>query len=765
MASTDSPREPAPKNQSHEIPVSPLPLPAIRLRLSPLEQVPLANFKEAYRPVYLQKMYPPLLFSFSHRSGPWLGILLAGVLTLSSLSAADFQVGSFELGEGNEVVVTKGSVVREVQPSEPGKLPCIAVGSADGFHYLYDPNQFAMQAIWTGRFGQEHTAGGFVPGMTNLKSFSLRANPWTFGEKPRRKLDHEWLGLEGRDGRVWFRYRLSDEKTGLFWEVEETLETVDENQQRLLFGIKASGHTEEHLNYWVRQTDFRRLSTDGQQNQRDTLKNLYPNQKSFTIAFYRRKESPTLPHGFSVRELAVPVPAMPFRFEPTGFGFAQDGTVYVTTRTGGVWRRKNEQWSLFAEGLHEANGIQVTPDGEGVYAMQKPELTFLRDTDHDGIADVYQTVEDRFRFSGQYHEFAYGPRMNSRGDLFFTTGLSAGGHFSAAPGGYPNQMTSSLGYRGWVMKKDSAGNLTPFASGLRSPAGIGMNAKDELFVTDNQGDWVASSYLAHVEEGDFLGHPASLWDRPEFGLTPRLLDYKTNMPIPKEVPPLDPKQFTKLRKLPAVWLAHGDLTNSPGHPSFAPKSGFGPFGGQAFIADLCHRSVVRVFLEKVGGRYQGAVFPFLRPLKSASYSTAFDGEGNLWVGSVGRGWTAGDPAIELIHFEPGAVPFEIQRMELTRSGFDVVLTQPIDSRTLSARDISVTEYQYNYWDGYGSEPIHEKNVPVDEVTVSADRTVVSLRFPQKAEFIYQVQLPVLNSRSGLPLENNYGIYTLNRLLP
>jgi len=171
-----------------------------------------------------------------------------------------------------------------------------------------------------------------------------------------------------------------------------------------------------------------------------------------------------------------------------------------------------------------------------------------------------------------------------------------------------------------------------------------------------------------------------------------------------------------------------------------------------------------VVLEKIGRQYQGAVFPFIRPLKSASYSTAFDSEGNLWVGSVGRGWTAGDPAIEVIYFEPGAVPFEIQRMELTYSGFDVVLTQPMDARGILPRDIPVTESQYNYWDGYGSELIHEKSVPVEEVTVSADRTVLSLRLQRKAEFIYQVQLPVLTSHSGLPLENIYGTHTLNRLL-
>ena len=76
------------------------------------------------------------------------------------------------------------------------------------------------------------------------------------------------------------------------------------------------------------------------------------------------------------------------------------------------------------------------------------------------------------------------------------------------------------------MKVDGEGRLSPFASGFRSPAGIGMNASDELFITDNQGDWVASSYLGHVEADDFLGHPATLWDREAYGITSSTLNYQ-----------------------------------------------------------------------------------------------------------------------------------------------------------------------------------------------------------------------------------------------
>jgi len=677
----------------------------------------------------------------------------------------DDRHGTFRLTNDGELVVTQGVVIRETRSDGLDKSPRLAVGSADGIHHLYDPNTYSVQAIWSGSFGKVNENGEFEYDESKLKYFLLRDNPWSFGEAPFRKLEFSWKGYTIRDDQVYFRYGMRDTKTQISWEVEEHLEIVSETQQNLHFSLEASDATDEYLNYWVKQTHFRRLSTNGQQNQRNLVKNLYPNQKEFTVSFYRRKDTPTVPHGYSIREIPIPEQSIPIRFEPTDIDFAKDGSVYVSNRTGSVWRLKDDQWSLFAEGLHEAIGVRVAPDGSGVYVMQKPELTFLQDTNGDGVADLYSTHEDRFRFTGQYHEFAYGPRINSKGEMFFSTGLASGSYHKAAPDGYPHQMGSALGYRGWVMKRSPDGSLTPFASGLRSPAGIGMNAKDELFITDNQGDWVASSYLGHVEEGDFLGHPASFWDRPEYGITLAVLDYKTVGEMPKTVPPLDPEVFREARKLPAVWLAHGDLTNSTGSPSFAPADTFGPFAGQAFIADISHRTVVRVALEKVNGAYQGAVFPFIRPLVSASFSTAFDPQGNLWVGSVGRGWTPGEPAIEVISYDSSQTPFEIQRIALTRKGFDLHFTQPLAKSEITNTSISIIEFQFKYWDTYGSEPFNEATVPVKSSALSPDQRILSLEVPLKAEYIYNIQLPELMSSEGLLLENNFGIYTLNQLLP
>ncbi len=695
---------------------------------------------------------------------PIFAFSLLALLATPAWAQNDNSDGAFQLAEGNRVIVTQGVIIREVPSENEGELPLLAIGSADGIHHLYDPNSFAVQAIWTDSFGAIDENGAFAHNDSKLKRFMLRNQPWTFGEGPRRTLDYRWYGYHVRDDTVYFRYQITDRKTRISWQVEENLEAVSENRQNLHFTIKSSAASDEYLNYWVKQTHFRRLSTNGQQNQRNLLKNLFPNQEAFTISFFRRKDTPTIPIGYSVSDLPIPEQSVPIRFEPTDIDFAPDSSVFVSTRTGSVWRLLDTQWSLFAEGLHEVIGVRVAPDGNGVYVMQKPELTLLQDTNGDGVADLYSTVEDRFRFTGQYHEFAYGPRINSKGDLFFSTGLAAGAYHIAAPDGYPNQMGSALGYRGWVMKRSPDGSLTPFASGLRSPAGIGINAHDELFITDNQGDWVANSYLGHVEEGDFLGHPASFWDRPEYGITPPVLDYQTVGPIPKDIPPLDPKDYRKAYKRPAVWLAHGNLTNAPGHPSFAPENTFGPFAGQAFIADIAHRTIVRVALEKVGGAYQGAVFPFIRPLSSSAYSTAFDPEGNLWVGSVGRGWTPGEPAIEIISFDPSQTPFEILRIELTKDGFDIHFTQPLESTDIPAASILVSEHQLEYWDDYGSEPFNESTVPVTAATLSDNRATLSLQLPLKAEYIYNIQLPELSSSSGLRLDNNFGIYTLNLLL-
>jgi putative heme-binding domain-containing protein len=669
---------------------------------------------------------------------------------------------------GTPVVAKETVLVREVSLDDR-QLPLLAVARPDGICYAYNPNQFRFEAIWQGPLGWQQDDGQFTLNLVAVESFHIRDKPWKI-DVGRGQFDFKWLGHDVTDTGIVLRYTLTEKVKGKpadaaerrLWTVEESIEVASPLRQRLRFQMTHPEQSSEVLTYWLSQTNYRSVSSNGQQAQRNQLEFLKPGQSEFVVDLSRRKSGLTMPRGYTVSRITEPKLDTPYLFEPTGFSFADDGAAFVSTRAGGIWRFKDGQWNQFADGLQEAQGVQVAANGRDVFTMQKPELTLLRDTDLDGQADVYSSFENRFRFTGHYHEFAFGPVINSAGELFFSTGLSASGHHEAKKSG-SGQMSSALGYRGWVMKVDAKGHLKPFASGLRSPAGIGMNAKDELFITDNQGDWVASSYLGHVEDGDFLGHPAALWDREEYGITPPLLDYKTVDARVEKVPPLDEAKFTAARKRPAVWLIHGDLTNSPGSPSFCPPQGFGPFEGQAFIADISHRAIVRVALEKVNGVYQGAVFPFIRPLGSASYSTCFDPQGRLWVGSVGRGWTTGDPTIEVISHDKEQPPFEMQRIELTPDGFDVHFTLPLERATVPVDQVNVRRFHYLYWAEYGSDRQENAKLPVKDVTVSEDRKTLSIKVSVAKNNVYEIDLGLLRSDNDVDLQNNFGFYTVNEL--
>jgi hypothetical protein len=89
---------------------------------------------------------------------------------------------------------------------------------------------------------------------------------------------------------------------------------------------------------------------------------------------------------------------------------------------------------------------------------------------------------------------------------------------------------------------------------------------------------------------------------------------------------------------------------------------FGPFEDQLFVGDQMASTVMRVFLEKVNGRYQGACFPFREGFDSGNLSLQFAGDGSLFVYGTDRGWT-----------RAGGKPYALQRLVWT--GKDAVRGQ------------------------------------------------------------------------------------------
>jgi glucose/arabinose dehydrogenase len=136
---------------------------------------------------------------------------------------------------------------------------------------------------------------------------------------------------------------------------------------------------------------------------------------------------------------------------------------------------------------------------------QRGEVTLLRDRNQDGRADHFETVYE-LPLTGNYHEYHYGPLFMPDGTMMTTLNL-----------GWEGKGVSNSKWRGWMIQYDpDKEELTPFAVGLRSPAGFGTNAEGDIFVAENQGDWIGSGRITHLERGDFAGHPAGLrWaDQP-----------------------------------------------------------------------------------------------------------------------------------------------------------------------------------------------------------------------------------------------------------
>ncbi len=455
--------------------------------------------------------------------------------------------------------------------------------------------------------------------------------------------------------------------------------------------------------------------------------------------------------------------------EVGGIDLLPSGDPIVCTRRGDVYVVRgaygipalSAKFELFASGLQEPLGLSVRPGDAGgtdVYMAQRSELTLLRDTDGDGRADVFKTVCDAWQISGNYHEYAFGPKFDRDG--FARVNLNL------AHTGGETVMGTKIPTRGCTVKVDvKSGEMTIVGDGLRSPDGIGMNAAGDVFYTDNQGDYVATNKLCHVKQGAFFGHQASLKYREGWE------NWKKDG---KAVPEIT---------VPAVWFPYKKMGQSASDIVFDNSQWkFGPFSGQAFVGDQTTAEIFRVFLEQVtdaSGRteYQGACFPFRRGLASGVHRMVFNrppelsGElapASLFVGLTDRGWGSTGPKREGLQrlMWTGQVPFEIQEMKVRPDGFELVYTLEVGEEALQAAAYRMTSYTYEYHPDYGSD---EKDTAEVKIT-SVERTgansvrlhVEKLRTGPMG-YVHELHASGVKAAGGEALLHDVAYYTIQRV--
>lgn len=493
----------------------------------------------------------------------------------------------------------------------------------------------------------------------------------------------------------------------------------------------------------------------------------------------KAQETPKEEDFFKIMKVATPEGNI---LEVGGLVSMPNGDLAVSTRRGDIFIVENPTSSRpyfrkFASGMHEVLGLAYKDDA--LYCAQRGELTKLVDTNMDGKADVYETIYS-WPLSGHYHEYSFGPKIAPDGS-FFVTGNVAFGSEEWWRG------ESRVPWRGWAMRITEDGKMQPWATGMRSPAGLGF-LNNELFYTDNQGDWMGSGALWKMEKGDFMGHPAGLaWTgRPESPV--KLTEAQFNLKIdPRKtknekgryIKPenivnenfktlFDMKtEFPELR-LPAVWLPYGILGISTSEPITIPKGHFGPFEGQILVGDQGMSMLSRVFMEKVNGEYQGASFVFRTGFRSGVMRMSWARDGSLFIGETNRGWGSAGEANEGLErlVWTNKMPFEMKAVRAMPDGFEIEFTQPVDPK--SAEDLasySVESYIYKYQPVYGSPPVNTQNLNIKGVKLSADGLKARIVVDNlRRYYVHTIKLDGIREKENFySLVHPTAYYTLNNI--
>ena len=455
----------------------------------------------------------------------------------------------------------------------------------------------------------------------------------------------------------------------------------------------------------------------------------------------------------------VPIPEG-ILLEVGGMTFLPDDALAVSTRRGEVWIITNPymknggkpHYRLFAQGMHEVLGLNYI-NGD-IYAVQRSELTRLRDLDGDGEADEYETVYS-WPLAANYHEFSYGPVLDKEGNMILTLNL-------AWVGDHGESLSK---WHGWMIKITPDGKMKPFAAGMRSPAAFALNNKGDIFYAENQGDWVGSGSITHVAEGDFVGNPASLvWSHLP-GSTVTLK--KEDIPDTGE-PKYDVAKRVPGLKTPSVWFPHTILgISTAGLISYDIKGKMGPFEDQLFVGDQGQSKIMRVYLEQVKGVYQGIVFPFREGFSSGILRLNWGSDGSMFVGMTSRGWGStgrGEYGLQRMVWN-GKTAFEMKTVQAKPDGFEIEFTQPVDEQ--SARDAAsyqVSSFTYKYHHNYGSPVINQGSCPIKAIAVSPDRLKVRLVVDSlRLGYIHEIKAEGVLSAERNTLLHNFGFYTLNQL--
>ena len=392
-----------------------------------------------------------------------------------------------------------------------------------------------------------------------------------------------------------------------------------------------------------------------------------------------------------------------FKCRIGGMDFMSDGSLLVSTwdSLGPVYKLEGVQGddpesikvTRIATGLAEPLGLKVVDDE--IYVLQKQELTKLIDHDGDNIIDEYLTICDDWKVSANFHEFAFG--LEYMDGYFYATLATA-----IMPGGA--SASPQIPDRGKAIRiSKETGEMEFVAHGLRTPNGIGTGIDQQLFIADNQGDWLPSSKIVHLQRDAWYGSRSV-----DFEGTARLTETQ-----------------------PVVWLPQDEIGNSPSMPL---EINVGPYMGQMIHGEVTHGGIKRVYVESVNNQYQGAVFRFSQGLEAGVNRMIWGPDGSLYVGGVGSSgnWNDGEDrwyGLQRLTYNDRTT-FEMLAIRARTDGLELEFTAPIEAGSgHRPEEYRIQQWYYLPTENYGGPKLDLKDLEIRSIHISQNRKKVFLELP------------------------------------
>ncbi len=140
--------------------------------------------------------------------------------------------------------------------------------------------------------------------------------------------------------------------------------------------------------------------------------------------------------------------------------------------------------------------------------------------------------------------------------------------------------------------------------------------------------------------------------------------------------------------------------------------------------------------------------------------------GSLVVGQSNRGWNSkGNRPFGLQRIVwTNKTPLEVQKMELTKSGFRFTFTLPVDAASLTA--LTGKSYTYPFQSKYGGDELDTQPLKIDSAQLSPDGLILHVQCPTtlRPGYVHEFELPPLKAKDGTPLWHRMAYYTVNSLI-